>query len=234
MRCFGLLFLAAACASSNKEETGMYLDISNDDDMTEQEEEEEEEEEQEPDEPEEEEEEPPDEPEEEEEEVEPPEEPEEEEPEPAEDCPEGWADPHEPNDEVPTDFGDKDGEEFAIEDGYLHPETDADRYTFAVVDGLWDGWDVAFDVQAKLTDVPDEADLKLQLIHVTNSAGDPGYGLVDESDDGGPGGDEAVSISEVELTFWTDRGGIYEVKVVSSSGSSCLAPYTLTIGADTR
>ena len=150
------------------------------------------------------------------------------------DCPDGWSDPHEPNDAEPKDFGDKDGEEFEIGGGYLHPSTEVDRYTFAVTDGWFDGWDVAFDVQAKLTEVPATADLKLQLIHVSNEDGDPGYGLVDESDEGGLGGDEAVSISEIELTFWSDRGGVYEVKVLSSSGSSCSEPYTLTIGADTR
>ena len=226
MRCFGLLFFVVGCASTNTKETGVYLDFSNDDELTEAEREEEEREEEEEEEEEEERQQ--------EEEEEAEEEEEEEEVDPAYDCPETWSDPHEPNDSEPKDFGDKDGEDFEIAGAFIHPETDADRYTFAVVDGLWDGWDFAFDVQAKLTDVPDTADLTLQLIHVTNSAGEPGYGVVDESDEGGLGGDEAVSISEVELTFWTDRGGLYEVKVFSSSGSSCLVPYTLNIGADTR
>ena len=157
-----------------------------------------------------------------------------EEPDGSADCPGDWSDPHEPNDDVPKDFGDKDGEEFEIGGGFLHPVTDVDRYTFTVSDSWFDGWDLAFDVQAKLTNVPATADLKLQLIHVLNEEGEPGYGLVDESDEGGLGADEAVYVSEIELTFWTDRGGTYEVKVVSSDGSSCLEPYTLTIGADTK
>ena len=142
----------------------------------------------------------------------------------------------EPNDTEgdAEDFGDQDGEEFDINGGYLYPDTDVDRYTFSVTDGWWDGWDFHFDVQVRLTGVPTTADLKLELWHLTNESGEPGFGLVGTSDEAAAGGDEAVSLSEIELTFWTDRGGQYEVIVSSSSGSSCTSPYTITVVADTR
>ena len=153
-----------------------------------------------------------------------------------EDCADAPSDIWEPNDAEgeAEDFGDQDGEEFDITGGYLYPATDVDRYLFSVKDGWWDGWDFHFDVQVRLTGVPTSADLKLELWHVTNESGEPGMGLVGTSDDATAGGDEAVSLSEIELTFWTDRGGQYEVIVSSSGGSSCTSPYTITVVADTR
>ena len=153
-----------------------------------------------------------------------------------EDCSDAPSDIWEPNDTEgdAEDFGDQDGEEFDINGGYLYPDTDVDRYTFSVTDGWWDGWDFHFDVQVRLTGVPTTADLKLELWHLTNESGEPGFGLVGTSDEAAAGGDEAVSLSEIELTFWTDRGGQYEVIVSSSSGSSCTSPYTITVVADTR
>ena len=152
-----------------------------------------------------------------------------------EDCTDAPADIWEPNDDEPEPWGDKDGTEFEITGGYLDPATDEDRHSFTVTDGWIDGWDVAFDVQATLTSVPEAVDLKLELWHMYNEDGEAGYGLVSESNEGGPGEDEEVSVSEFELTFWTDRGGEYEVRVMSADGSSsCLSSYVLTVGADTR
>ena len=152
-----------------------------------------------------------------------------------EDCTDAPLDIWEPNDVDPEPWGDRDGTEFEITGGYLDPATDVDRHTFTVTDGWLDGWDVAFDVQATLTSVPEGVDLRLELWHIYNEDGEAGFGLVSESDEGGPGENEDVSVSAMELTFWVDRGGTYEVRVASADGtSSCLDPYTLTIGADTR
>jgi hypothetical protein len=133
-----------------------------------------------------------------------------------------------------------DGESFPVEGGYLYPSTDTDRYSFIVIDGFIDGWDLAFDVQATLTDVPAGVDLKLELWHMETDADptEPGAGMVGEANAGGPGEDEEVSIggivSEV-FGLFDNAGGLYEVRVTSVDGtSSCLAPYTLTIDADTR
>ena len=95
-------------------------------------------------------------------------------------------------------------------------------------DGLFD-W---FNVEADLTDVPGSSNLKLELIHVETADGEPGEGVVDESDETGLGGDEAVRIGEG--WFVSDRTGWFEVVVTSSEGSSCSEPYTLVIRADTR
>ena len=149
------------------------------------------------------------------------------------DC-DGWVDSDwdgdrwEPNDIDPTLFDDIEGETITIDDAYLHGLYDTDRYRFYVDDGLFD-W---FNVEADLTDVPGSSNLKLELIHVETADGEPGEGVVDESDETGLGGDEAVRIGEG--WFVSDRTGWFEVVVTSSEGSSCSEPYTLVIRADTR
>ena len=155
---------------------------------------------------------------------------------PEEDCTDAPLDifESEEGDEVADEWGDRDGTEFEIGPGYLYPSTDEDRFSFTVTDGWVDGWDVIFDVQASISGV-EGVDFNLELWHMSTEDGEDGYGLVSESNEGGVGAGEEVSVSEFELTAWTDRGGLYEVRVSSvGDTSNCMDSYTLTIGADTR
>ena len=149
------------------------------------------------------------------------------------DC-DGWPDSDwvgdswEPNDIDASILDDIEGEAEIIDGAYLHPSVDVDAFRFYVDDG-WFDW---FNVEAELTRVPGTVDLKLQLLHVETEEGEAGAGLVDESDETGLGGDERVSIGEG--WFFPDKSGWYEVVVTAVEGSSCSAPYTLTIYPDTK
>ncbi len=119
------------------------------------------------------------------------------------------------------------GTEIEITGGYIHPSVDTDIFRFYVEDG-WFDW---FNVDVTLTDVPGTVDMTLALLWVEDSDGDS-HGEVDSSDEGGLGGDEAVSFTE---DMWlTNQTGWYEVVINSTHSSSCDNDYTLIVTANTR
>ena len=156
------------------------------------------------------------------------------------DCTDAPTDIWEPNNEEgdAEPWGDVDGTEFDIAASYLYPADDVDRFSFEVTDGIIDGWDVVFDIQVKVTDVPTDVDIKLQLWHTLSSDGEPGAGMVGESNEAGPGGEEEVTIGglvEEVLEFFADAGGTYQIVVMSDGAKGdCRNPYTINVSADTK
>ncbi len=130
-------------------------------------------------------------------------------------------DEYEPNDDDGLYMGElKDKAEEQVF-AYLHPETDEDRFQFWVEDSAW-SW---FSLEVWLYAVPDDADYALELIWVEDPGG-AWQGTVASADETGDGGVEVVDWSGDALL---EDGGLYEVVVSSTSGSSCAAPYQLQI-----
>jgi len=127
----------------------------------------------------------------------------------------------EPNDDEGPYMGLMESEDEILVFGYIHPDTDVDRFQFRVGDDAW-SW---FSVEAWLYAVPSDADYSLELIWVEDLEGD-WQGTVATADEAGVGGVEVVDWGG---DVFLEDGGLYEVVVRSTSGSSCSAPYQLQI-----
>ncbi|MBM4366565.1 MAG: hypothetical protein FJ102_10135 [Deltaproteobacteria bacterium] len=128
---------------------------------------------------------------------------------------------HEPNDENPYHLGRMGDPDEALLWPQLFPESDVDRYTFEVEDGVTT-W---FSIEVWLYDVPEDADYSIELWWVEDADGRD-QGLVAESDRYGDGGFEDLDWGGVT---GQDDSGTYEVVVRSNGGARCDAPYTLQI-----
>jgi len=109
--------------------------------------------------------------------------------------------------------------------GLLAPEYDKDVIEFTVEDGLF-GW---FFIDAVSTAMPEDADVKLELILVQDASGTP-FGTVAFVDDAGMGEQEAIDYRGT--AFWDDSG-LYRLEVQTMYGSNCETPYEieLTVGS---
>ena len=105
--------------------------------------------------------------------------------------------------------------------GSLHNSSDIDRYQFRVTDGAA-SW---FDIEAWLYNIPLNADYSLELEWIEDSNGQ-GRGVIATSDSSGMGGFEMV---ETSGTTGLDDSGLYELRVMSSSGADCTARYTIQL-----
>ncbi len=130
-------------------------------------------------------------------------------------------DEYEPDDDDGTYLGQLEDEDEELVFAYLHPETDQDRFEFEVVDSAW-SW---FSIEVWLYAVPDDADYAIELIWLEDLDGEY-RGTVGYADDAGLGGVEVIDWGGD--AFYED-GGLYEVVVTSSEGSSCSVPYQLQI-----
>ncbi len=130
-------------------------------------------------------------------------------------------DGYEPNDKRGYYLGAMKSEAELLLFGYLHPDSDEDRFRFWVDDDTW-SW---FNIEAWLYAVPDDADYALELIWIEDPSG-TSQGTVATADETGDGGIESLDWGGDAML---EDGGMYEVVVRSTSGSSCDAPYQLQI-----
>jgi hypothetical protein len=129
-------------------------------------------------------------------------------------------DAYEPNDVAGADLGELTSSQQTIE-GYLSVPGDQDRFRFEVDDfWLYDFW-----VDADLTSVPAGVDVVLDLLKIQDASGNYVGLTIDTSNDGGVGQGESVYLGGT----WDDDGGLYEVAVIASVGTSCETPYVLII-----
>jgi hypothetical protein len=129
-------------------------------------------------------------------------------------------DAYEPNDTAGADLGDLTSSQQTVE-GYISLPDDEDRFRFDVDDN----WLVNFYVDASLTSVPASVDLRLDLLLIQDADGNYVGATVDSSDTGGAGEGESVFLDGT----WDDDGGLYEVAVIGSAGTSCETPFVLVI-----
>ena len=130
-------------------------------------------------------------------------------------------DEYEPNDDRGYYLGTMKSEAEVLLFGYLATDDDVDRFRFWIEDDAW-SW---FNIEAWLYAVPANADYALELVWVEDVHGEE-QGTVASVDDAGNGGIESLDWGgDVMLA----DGGLYEVVVRSSGGSSCAAPYQLQI-----
>ena len=73
--------------------------------------------------------------------------------------------------------------------------------------------------------MPSDADFSIELVWVEDTDGDE-HGSVASADSAGVGGIESLDYGGDAMA---EDGGLYEVVVRSTSGSSCSAPYQLQI-----
>jgi hypothetical protein len=130
-------------------------------------------------------------------------------------------DEYEPNDERGYYLGTMESEAEVLLFGYLTSDSDVDRFRFWLEDDAW-SW---FNIEAWLYAVPADADYALELVWVEDVYGED-QGTVASADDAGDGGIESLDWGGDAMLA---DGGLYEVVVRSSGGSSCAAPYQLQI-----
>ncbi len=130
-------------------------------------------------------------------------------------------DEYEPNDERGYYLGTMKSEAEILLFGYLSADTDVDRFRFWLDDDAW-SW---FNIEAWLYAVPEDADYALELVWVEDPSGE-WQGAVATADEGGPGAIESLDWGGDTML---EDGGLYEIVVSSTSGSSCAAPYQLQL-----
>ena len=106
-------------------------------------------------------------------------------------------------------------------DSMLFPEADIDTYEFKVEDGVTD-W---FGIDVYLTNVPEDADYRIELFWFSDDDGSD-RGLVASADKLDVGGDETI---EYEGKAWRDDTGWYRLVVSSVRGASCSSTYNVNL-----
>ncbi len=127
----------------------------------------------------------------------------------------------EPNDEQASDLGTLAEEEHRLVLGYLFGEDDVDRYEVEVIDDDWT-W---FSLEAWIYGVPEDADYALEIWWVEDESGQD-RGMVASADEVGDGGYE---VADWGGDVWEDVSGSYEIRVLSTRGAGCRAPYELEL-----
>ena len=103
----------------------------------------------------------------------------------------------------------------------LFPETDVDTYEFKVEDGITD-W---FGIDVYLTQVPEDADYRIDLYWFSDDDGSD-RGLVGFGDKLGLGGSEEIIH---DGKSFQDDTGWYRLVVSSMGGASCSSTYRIEL-----